>query len=62
MTTDLALMVIQFSRGAIKQILTGTHLQVLVLVLVLAPDEGVEPGGGHERGSDGLDLLHVAEL
>ena len=34
-------------------------LNVLILELVLAPDERVEPGGGHERRSDGLDLFNI---
>ena len=39
------------------------HLvQVLVLVSVLVPDVRVHSGRGHERRSDGLDLLHVPEL
>ena len=31
-------------------------------MLVLAPDEGVEPRGGHERGADRLDLVNVPKL
>jgi hypothetical protein len=34
-------------------------LYVLVLELVLAPDEGVEAGGRHEGGPDSFDLLNV---
>ncbi len=34
-------------------------LNVLILELVLAPYERVEPGGGHERRSDGLDLFNI---
>jgi hypothetical protein len=34
-------------------------LNMLILELVLSPDERVEPGGGHERRSDGLDLFNI---
>ena len=34
-------------------------LYVLILELVLAPDEGVQPGGRHEGGPDSFDLLNV---
>ena len=34
-------------------------LYVLILELVLAPDEGVQPRGCHEGGPDSFDLLNV---
>jgi hypothetical protein len=34
-------------------------LNMLILELVLSPDERVKPGGGHERRSDGLDLFNI---
>ena len=37
-------------------------MDVLVLVSVFLTDVGVHARRCHERGADGLDLFHVAEL
>jgi len=55
-STSLSFMVVALPESELHEL-----LNVLILELVLAPDERVQPGGGHERRSDGLDLFNIPE-